>query len=167
MENIPEKFLNQDGTLNSDALIKSYTELEKKIGGMISVPDENSDADAQTRFRRAIGVPESADDYPHNELFDNENVRQEFHNIGLTKNQVEKIYDIANEFLSPMLHEIVSAQNESNAMSELKEFFGSDETKSLIFRYYLFVVSDSCHGNRSGSQWRKGFLRIPVPGVRR
>ena len=127
MENIPEKFLNQDGTLNSDALIKSYTELEKKIGGMISVPDENSDADAQTRFRRAIGVPESADDYPHNELFDNENVRQEFHNIGLTKNQVEKIYDIANEFLSPMLHEIVSAQNESNAMSELKEFFGSDE----------------------------------------
>ena len=39
MENIPEKFRNDDGTLNSDALIKSYTELEKKIGTMISVPD--------------------------------------------------------------------------------------------------------------------------------
>ena len=30
MEKIPEKFLNTDGTLNTSALIKSYTELEKK-----------------------------------------------------------------------------------------------------------------------------------------
>ena len=29
MENIPEKFRKEDGTLNADALIKSYTELEK------------------------------------------------------------------------------------------------------------------------------------------
>jgi len=28
---IPEKFQNEDGTLNVDALVKSYTELEKKI----------------------------------------------------------------------------------------------------------------------------------------
>ena len=42
MDKIPEKFLNQDGTLNSESLIKSYTELEKKIGTMISVPNENS-----------------------------------------------------------------------------------------------------------------------------
>ena len=127
MENIPEKFLKEDGTLNSEALIKSYTELEKKMGNMISVPDDNSDEAAQTRFRHAIGVPDSADDYPHNELFDDENVRQEFHKIGLTKSQVEKIYNIANEFLSPMLSEIISVRNESNAISELKEFFGSDE----------------------------------------
>ena len=71
MENIPEKFLNKDGTLNSDALLKSYNELEKKIGTMVSVPDENSDDTAQRRFFRAIGVPEKSDDYPHNEIFDN------------------------------------------------------------------------------------------------
>ncbi|MBO7509469.1 MAG: hypothetical protein J6T57_04315 [Alphaproteobacteria bacterium] len=127
MENVPEKFRNEDGTLNSDALIKSYTELEKKMGGMISVPDEKSDESVQTRFRHAIGVPDSADEYPHNDLFDNENVRQEFHKIGLTKNQVEKIYNLANEFLSPMISEIISVRDESNAIAELKEFFGSDE----------------------------------------
>ncbi len=127
MENIPEKFLNKDGTLNSDALIKSYSELEKKIGNMITVPDEKSDEEAQNRFRRAIGVPESADDYPHNELLDNENVRQEFYKIGLTSSQVEKIYDIAEEFLSPIVSEIISIHQESNAISELKNFFGSDE----------------------------------------
>lgn len=28
---IPEKFQNNDGTLNSEALMKSYSELEKKL----------------------------------------------------------------------------------------------------------------------------------------
>jgi len=127
MENIPEKFRLEDGTLNADALIKSYTELEKKMGTMISVPDENSDESSVIRFRRAIGVPDNADEYPHNEMFDDENVRQEFHKIGLTKNQVEKIYDIAQKFLSPVVDEILSVEQESNAMSELKKFFGNDE----------------------------------------
>ena len=127
MENIPEKFRKEDGTLNTDALIKSYTELEKKIGGLISVPDENADESVVCRFRRAIGVPESPDEYPQNEMFDDENVRQEFHKIGLTKNQVEKIYDIAQKFLSPVVDEILSVEQESKAMSELKKFFGNDE----------------------------------------
>ena len=127
MEKIPEKFLNKDGTLNSDALIKSYTELEKKIGGMVSVPDENSDETVQNRFRRAIGVPEKPEDYPHNEMFDDENIRAKFYEIGLTNNQVEKIYGIAQEFLSPVVSEIFSLQQEADAMSELKKFFGSDE----------------------------------------
>lgn len=127
MENIPEKFRCEDGTLNADAIIKSYTELEKKIGTMISVPDENADESSVCRFRRAIGVPESPDEYPHNEIFDDENVRQEFHKIGLTKNQVEKIYDIAQKFLSPVIAEIFSAEQESNSILELKKIFGDDE----------------------------------------
>ena len=127
MEQIPEKFLNKDGTLNSEALIKSYTELEKKIGGMVSVPDEKSDEATQNRFRRAIGVPDSPADYPHNEMFDDENIRAEFHKIGLTNHQVEKIYGIAQEFLSPVVSEIFSLQQEADAMSELKKFFGGDE----------------------------------------
>ena len=47
MENIPEKFLNKDGTLNTDALLKSYLELEKKIGTMISVPSPDADESAR------------------------------------------------------------------------------------------------------------------------
>ena len=59
MDNIPEKFRNNDGTLNADALIKSYSELEKKMGSMVSVPNENSDDESRQRFNRAIGVPEN------------------------------------------------------------------------------------------------------------
>ena len=124
MDKIPEKFLNQDGTLNSESLIKSYTELEKKIGTMISVPNENSDEDAKRKFNRAIGVPESASEYPKNDLYDDENLREQFLQIGLTKTQVEKIYNIANEYLSPIISELFSVQDESVAINELKNFFG-------------------------------------------
>ena len=85
MEKIPEKFLNKDGTLNTDALLKSYTALEKKIGTMISVPDENADADARAKFNHAIGVPMSASEYPENKLFDDDSVREKFFEMGLTK----------------------------------------------------------------------------------
>ena len=92
MNDIPEKFQNLDGTLNSDALIKSYTELEKKIGTMVSIPTSESDEDARKKFNRAIGVPENASDYPKNDLYDDENLREKFFEIGLTSNHVVKIF---------------------------------------------------------------------------
>lgn len=127
MEKIPEKFLNEDGTLRTDALIKSYSELEKKIGTMVSVPDDASDDETRTKFKRAIGVPDNASEYPTNALFDDEALRAKFHDIGLTCTQVEKLYQIAEEFLSPVLTELFSAQNEAGAIAELKNFFGGDE----------------------------------------
>lgn len=128
MEKIPEKFLNSDGTLNSDALLKSYSELEKKIGTMISVPDANTDSETRSKFYRAIGVPQNADEYPTNDMFDDESLRQKFFEIGLTSSQVEKIYQIAEEFLTPVLSDLFDMQNETNAIAELKNFFG-DENK--------------------------------------
>ncbi len=127
MEQIPEKFLNENGELNTDALVKSYCELEKKIGGMISVPNENSDDDAKQKFNRAIGVPDNANDYPKNNLFDDESVREKFHQIGLTAKQVEQIYNIAEEFLQPTLSNLFQLQIETNAINELKNFFGSEQ----------------------------------------
>ncbi len=52
---------------------------------------------------------------------------KKFHEIGLTTTQVEKIYSIADEFLSPVLSDLFSVQNEQSAMNELKNFFGSTE----------------------------------------
>jgi hypothetical protein len=127
MEKVPEKFLNQDGTLNTEALLKSYGELEKKIGTMMIVPTPESDETIRNKFNRAIGAPESFNEYPINEMFDDENLRKKFHEIGLTTTQVEKIYSIADEFLSPVLSDLFSVQNEQSAKNELKNFFGSTE----------------------------------------
>ena len=127
MDKIPEKFLNEDGTLNTDSLLKSYSELEKKIGTMVSVPTSESDNATRERFNRAIGVPDDTSQYPYDDMFDDESVKEKFREIGLNCNQVEQIYKIANEYLSPVLSELFSIQNESNAIAELKNFFGSDE----------------------------------------
>ena len=126
-QKIPQKFQNPDGTVNVDALMKSYSELEKKIGTMVSVPGKNADDASREKFNRAIGVPENANDYPTNALFDNESIKQKFHDIGLTSNQVEQIYSVAEEFLSPVLMELFSAKNETNEMLKLEKFFGSRE----------------------------------------
>lgn len=127
MDNIPEKFLNTDGTLNTAALMKSYSELEKKISTMVTIPNDESDDSVREKFNRAIGVPNNASEYPVNELYDDTALREKFLQIGLTCNQVEKIYDIADEFLSPLISELFSVRNQGDAINELKNYFGSTE----------------------------------------
>jgi len=134
MDKIPEKFLNEDGTLNTDSLLKSYNELEKKIGTMVSVPKDNSDNDARERFYRAIGVPDDISQYPTNDMFDDDSVKQKFHDIGLTCAQVEQIYAIANEFLSPLISDLFDVKNETTALTELKNFFGDDTKMNVALR---------------------------------
>ncbi len=127
MEKIPEKFLNDQGELNTSALLKSYCELEKKMSNMISVPTDDSDENTKQKFNHAIGVPDNINDYPKNSLFDDESVREKFHEIGLTSNQVEKIYAIAEEFLQPTLQNLFQLQTQTNALNELKNFFGDED----------------------------------------
>ena len=67
-------------------------------------------------------------------MFDDESVRQKFREIGLTCNQVEQIYKIANEYLSPVLSELFLMQNETNAYQELKNFFGGTEKMNDALR---------------------------------
>ena len=127
MENVPEKFLDENGELNTNALVKSYCELEKKMGTMVSVPNEDSDDSVKQKFNHAIGVPDNASEYPINYLLDDESVREKFHQIGLTSKQVEQIYNIAEEFLHPTLQNLFQIQSQTNAINELKNFFGSSE----------------------------------------
>ena len=127
MEHIPEKFLDENGQLNTSALVKSYCELEKKMGTMVSVPNEDSDETTKQKFNHAIGVPDNANEYPNNSLFDDESVREKFHQIGLTAKQVAEIYNIAEEFLQPTLKNLFQMQTETNAINELKNFFGGTE----------------------------------------
>ena len=134
MENVPEKFLDDKGELNTSALVKSYCELEKKMSNMISVPNDDSDENAKQKFNHAIGVPENASEYPTNDLFDDESVRNKFHEIGLTKKQVEEIYSIAEEFLQPTLKNLFELQNQTNAINELKNFFGGTEKMNDALR---------------------------------
>jgi len=165
MDNVPEKFLNKDGTLNTEALIKSYAALEKKMGAMISVPGEDSDDETRAKFNHAIGVPDSADEYPVNAMFDDAAVRQKFHEIGLTKSQVEKIYQMAEEFLSPVLTDLFDMQNDVRAKEELKNFFGGEEKMFDALRAIndfgtRFLPADAFESLCSSPQGIQGLYRM-------
>ena len=165
MDKVPEKFLNEDGTLNADALMKSYSELERKIGTMITVPTDGCDESVRARFNRAIGVPETSDEYPTNEIFDDENLKNKFHEIGLTSTQVEKIYDIANEFLAPVISDLYNTQNEKNALAELKNFFGGTEKMNEALRAVdafgkKFLPADAFDELCSSPQGIQGIYRM-------
>ncbi len=134
MEQIPEKFLDDKGELNTSALVKSYCELEKKMSNMIPLPNDESDEATKQKFNHAIGVPDNATDYPTNPLFEDESVREKFHEIGLTSKQVEQIYAIAEEFLQPTLKNLFQLQNQTNAINELKKFFGDEEKMNDALR---------------------------------
>ena len=125
--NFPEKFAKDDGTLDADALVQSYKELEQKIGGMIKIPDEG-DVAACEKFRRAIGVPESAADYPDDPIAAGmPEIKEKFREIGLTKKQADAVFKLAAEFLSPAAEGLMSQRCEAEVMKELRQFFGGDE----------------------------------------
>jgi len=126
--NIPEKFKDENGGLNSEALLKSYLELEKKIGAMVNVPADDADDAAKEKFKRAIGVPANADEYPCNPMFeDMPEVKERFLQMGLTAKQAEELYKMAAEMISPAISELASARYESEHMDELYRFFGDEE----------------------------------------
>jgi hypothetical protein len=135
MDNIPEKFKMEDGTLNADALLKSYSELEKKLGTMISLPNGDDDVDGIAKFRRAIGVPDDANEYEISKYdSENDSIRKKFHEIGLTKSQVNEIYKLADEFLEPLMNNFSSAQTEVKELSELEKFFGDKNKMQSALR---------------------------------
>lgn len=174
MEKIPEKFLNEDGTLNTNALLKSYSELEKKIGTMISVPADDADKETRTKFYRAIGVPESADAYPTNPMFDDKDLRNKFFEIGLTSSQVEKIYKLAEDYLSPIISDLFNVQNENKEIMELKNFFGGEEKmnealhaiKSFGEKYLPANAFDELCSTAQGIQGVYKMMQSMEPSVR-
>ena len=61
---VPEKFWDGEaGCIRTDALLKSYLEIERKLGSMIALPAGEADQEGYSRLHRALGVPDSADGY--------------------------------------------------------------------------------------------------------
>ena len=61
---VPEKFWDGEaGCVRTDALLKSYLEIERKLGSMVALPTDDGDVEGRGRLYRALGVPAHADDY--------------------------------------------------------------------------------------------------------
>src|SRR5690606_42056982 len=108
---VPEKFWDGDaGQIRTDALLKSYLELERKLGSMVPLPGDDDPA-GRERLRRALGVPGSADEYQievHDELLKpTHELNARLHEAGFTQEQAQLVFDLAADHLLPLIDEMV------------------------------------------------------------
>lgn len=112
---VPEKFWDQqNATVRIDAMAKSYQELERKLGGAEVVQVPESAADYQVTID---GKPYETD----------QKVNERLHAVGLNQQQVQTVYELANEALAPALAEMASDFEANSQTERLKSHFGGEE----------------------------------------
>ncbi|WP_338664037.1 hypothetical protein VQH23_02490 [Pararoseomonas sp. SCSIO 73927] len=131
-EEVPEKFWDAErGALRTEALLKSYRELEKKLSARFSPPAEDAPEDERQRFRRAIGVPETAEEYVveqrHELVGADPEVNAMLHRAGFTPAQVQVVYDLAAERLLPIVAEAAGQFEAERQRDRLRAEFGGEE----------------------------------------
>jgi hypothetical protein len=119
---IPDKFWDEaSGTLRTDALVKSYLELERKLSG--------------TALREP---PPSAEDYQikiTNEILANDpEVNRRLHSAGFTQDQAQLVYDLAAERLIPLVIEIAEVFESEGQIAKLVKEFGSEQRWRVVAR---------------------------------
>ncbi len=114
-EGIPDKFWDSErGELRTEALVKSYGELERKLS---SLPHRD--------------IPESGDAYrievEHDLLTGDPEVNQRLHAAGFTNDQAQLVYDLAADKLAPLVTEVASVFEAENQVKQLVDHFGSTQ----------------------------------------
>lgn len=127
---VPEKFWDREaGTIRTDALLKSYVELERKLGSMVPLPGDD-DQDGRERLRRALGVPATAEDYQleaHDELLEpTPEINARLHQAGFTQEQAQLVYDLAAEHVLPLIDDAVGELHAARDAERLARHFGGD-----------------------------------------
>ena len=132
---IPDKFKGPDGSLRSDILLRSYLELERKIGGMLPSPNDPEDHAARDRLFAALGRPADPAGYAIEQkaewLDRDQAMDQQLHAAGFTNNQAQLVYDLAAERIAPLLEnalaEVESVRSAQAQRGRLEEQFGGPE----------------------------------------
>jgi hypothetical protein len=128
---VPEKFWNSDSrAIRTEALLKSYLELERKLGSMVPLPSDETDHDGQMRLLRALGVPESPERYriaPRHQLVEPDpEVNAKLHQAGFTERQAQLVYDLAADHLVPLLDDALGQLQAAREMERLATRFGGE-----------------------------------------
>ena len=131
-DGIPEKFWDAEaGTLRTDALLKSYLELERRLSQRIGPPGADAPLEDQQRFRRAIGVPDAPDGYairsPHELCCADPAINERLHEAGFTQEQAQLVYDLAAERLVPLIGDVAQHLEAERELDRLRAHFGGED----------------------------------------
>jgi len=121
-DNMPDKFWNEEtGTVRTDAMVKSYRDMERKLGGL---------ADA--------GIPDSPDGYEieiDGEKFETDSeVNARLHAAGLSRDQAQTVYELARDKMAPMLAEYTVNMEAKAQTEKLAQHFGGKDKWNQLSR---------------------------------
>ena len=120
---IPEKFKDSEtGALRTDALLKSYKNLEKKMGEMP---------------RRPKSPSEYCINCDHGMFTVDEDLNRRLFDKGFTQDQVQIVYDLAAEKMVPMVMEMAADFSADREVEKLIEYFGGPEKWKEVSRQLL------------------------------
>jgi hypothetical protein len=129
---VPEKFWDgETATVRVDALLKSYLEIERKLGSMIALPADDGDSEARNRLQRALGVPESPEEYQivaRSDLVEpSPEINAKLHAAGFTPRQAQLVYDLAADHLLPLVDELLDEFGSARDSDRLANRFGGTD----------------------------------------
>lgn len=138
-QNLPEKFWDaKKQEVRVDALVTSYLALEKKLSQTLPVPNTDED---RKRIYKAIGVPDTADEYQISvpkDLFDvDAELNKRLHAKGFTADQVQEVYNLAAEKMVPLILEMASEFQADRELERLVSEFGGPEKWQEMSRQLL------------------------------
>ena len=130
-DGIPAKFWDAaTGQVRVDALMRAYRDLERRASSMVRVPGTQAAADEVSAFRRALGVPDSHEQYQiaakHPSLASDPGLNQRLHQAGFTQAQAQLLYDLAHERLLPLMEHLAESHDQASQIEHLKRHFGGD-----------------------------------------
>lgn len=128
---VPEKFRDpQTGALRVDLLLKSYRALEQKLAGMVALPGDDADDLSRQRFHRALGVPETPDDYQitlsNPAMWTDADVNRRLHEAGFTPAQAQLVYDLACDHVVPQLSRMAGEYRTRGERDRLVQRYGGE-----------------------------------------
>lgn len=129
---VPEKFWDaESGTIRVESLLRSYHELERRLGRSLPHPDGPDDHAARERLLAALGRPAQPSDYtvtsPTELVQPDPELNARLHAAGFTQEQVQLVYDLAAERLLPMVERLVQDTETSRQIEKLTSHFGGPE----------------------------------------
>jgi hypothetical protein len=157
---VPEKFWDADaGSIRTEALLRSYLELERRLGRSVPKPESEDDVEGINRLLGILGRPPAPDGYeiaaPHPLVSPDPTLNALLHEAGFTQRQAQLVYDLAAERLLPVIDEATAELEASRQIDRLERHFGGPEawrtTAAQIKAYADANLPNELHVALAGS----------------
>lgn len=132
-EGVPEKFWDaESGTLRTESLLRSYLELERRLGRSLPKPSGEDDVEALDRLASELGRPDTPEGYelsgPHPLIEPDPDLNARLHRAGFTRQQAQLVYDLAAEHILPIVNEAAAELDATRQIDKLQQHFGGAES---------------------------------------